>query len=288
MKKLVFWMILFFVAANANAQNPPSQVDVELISRTAFGRSDDVKILLEQGADANVKNTNGQPVLNIAASRNDDDGLVMVKLLMANGANFDARDHYGDDALFATVSSGTVETLEYFLTYLPAMTRLDAQNKTLLERAEIRGNEEMVEVIELAEQGENIRLEGNKTEENFRRLLKEFSESACTEAYARFYLKVNDKEKEHDESYYNNMIVEEAAKRQNLFAQLNRFFDTEKKVYEEVVARSSDAIISQLLRYEKRFHRKVAKIGTEKDIKKRCDAVGTSISTRLRKRTIGR
>lgn len=87
----------------------------EIVYRASLGRADDVQLLLDHGASANEISAEGTPVLSLAAARLDAEALAVAKLLLQNGANINAKDKKGQNALFHAVRSGTLDMLQLLL-----------------------------------------------------------------------------------------------------------------------------------------------------------------------------
>ncbi|MBN1798245.1 MAG: ankyrin repeat domain-containing protein [Spirochaetales bacterium] len=73
-----------------------AKVDAELIKAITGGTEQEVKALLDKGADANASTEGGQTALMFAA---DEDNAEKVKLLLARGADPNAKNSNGFTAL---------------------------------------------------------------------------------------------------------------------------------------------------------------------------------------------
>jgi ankyrin repeat protein len=103
-----------------------------LVVAAEHGDNDLIKFLLEKGADINVKNSRGMSAL----SRAIYDGRVeTAKMLLANGANVDSRDDFGDTPLLLAAAGNSNLTREL----LDRHADVNAQNKSL-ESALMRAN----------------------------------------------------------------------------------------------------------------------------------------------------
>lgn len=86
-------------------------VDRKLIEATATGDVARVRLLLNEGANPNAKDTNGQSTLHYAAANNQNE---IAKLLVAGGANLNATNRWGDRA----VAVARVQNLSHLVTTL--------------------------------------------------------------------------------------------------------------------------------------------------------------------------
>ena len=279
MKNLLFWTIILFFTVSANA----SELNSELISRTAFSRSPDVQYLLEQGANPNALNHAETPIIVIAAKRSDTEAAKIVKLLVENGGDYNLRDSNGDDALTAAIEYGTAETIEVLLSYNPAMRRLNARNQTLVELAEKRADPKILKLVQDSYNAEQERIAFYKSDKNFRKLIKEYSIAACGEAYWKYYSNLGDEKKEED-TYYQNKITESAKNRNTARGALLTYFDLSDYEYRDLAQKSMKAVLEELHGYPREFERRAAKIGQEEDADRRCTRIGESISRKLKRR----
>ena len=77
---------------------------------------DTIQILLDQGMDINIFNSNGETIIHIAVSERmiDSQKSHLVRFLSSAGANVDARTHFGETTLHATVEAGVGATSTIF------------------------------------------------------------------------------------------------------------------------------------------------------------------------------
>lgn len=110
--------LLLLIAAPAFAA-APSDADIrkanDLIYKASLGRAGEVETLLKQGADANTKNKKGVPVMAIAATRKDLEGIKVVQALKAGGGNMEVEDNEGQTPIFYAARSGNIDIVGYFL-----------------------------------------------------------------------------------------------------------------------------------------------------------------------------
>ena len=85
-----------------------SPLRAELMEASLRGKSNGVELLLDEGADINARDKNGQTVLMAASSEAHVD---VVKLLLARGADINAKGEDGLTALTAASSQGRQEVV---------------------------------------------------------------------------------------------------------------------------------------------------------------------------------
>src|SRR6185369_17502889 len=86
MRGLLF-LIFLLISPAAFAQQAGYTLDQELLYRINFGRADDVKILLDKGANPNAVSDVGEYALSIAIGREDSESAPIVRALLDKGAN---------------------------------------------------------------------------------------------------------------------------------------------------------------------------------------------------------
>lgn len=79
----------------ALAQGAQRSIQEDLMYRISFGRPDDVKVLLEKNAETNTYGSMGDTPLTLAVNRNPGDAEVIIKALLAKGADPNFPDKNG-------------------------------------------------------------------------------------------------------------------------------------------------------------------------------------------------
>jgi ankyrin repeat protein len=95
----------------AGADTKPAPASSPLLVAIAAGRLDQVKLLLDQGADVNARDGYGNTALLKAADRDvlDDAAKGMLDLLLAKGADVNAKDRDGNTALMRAADAGKLQ-----------------------------------------------------------------------------------------------------------------------------------------------------------------------------------
>lgn len=124
----------------------PSRDDV--IYRVNLGRADDVAILLKRGASADMVNDAGTPIISLATSRFDKEGLAVVKLLVESGADINKGDVRGQTALFYAARMGNKEMVEYLLSSNINYSATDNLGNNARIIAYQTGHNEIVELLD--------------------------------------------------------------------------------------------------------------------------------------------
>jgi len=109
----------------------PRKIDLDLLNEASWGRTENVKLLLESGADVNTRDTNGDTPLIAAAFMGFNE---TIKLLLEKGAEVNAKNNLGSTALMEAATMNKPEAVEILLksgadtkaTNIAGLTALDA------------------------------------------------------------------------------------------------------------------------------------------------------------------
>ncbi len=116
MNKIIFAALMLLIPvtpllAAVNDGTPQS----EIIYRIHLGRAEDVKLVLDSGISPNLTNDEGIPLLALAATRKDPEGISVMKTLLEAGADIDGRDTQGQTALFHAARVGNTDAVMLLL-----------------------------------------------------------------------------------------------------------------------------------------------------------------------------
>ena len=111
------------------------------------GHCDVVKALVENGADVNAKDVISNTALMSASMNGHTDA---VKLLLASGANVNDKDYYGFTPVIKAATYGRCDTVKVLLDAGADPNAKDNIGECALSRAERGGHEDTVEVLKKA------------------------------------------------------------------------------------------------------------------------------------------
>ena len=115
-----------------------------LITVSLFGSNEVVKALLANGADVNAKDKYGATALMVASEKSY---LEVVKALLAKGADVNAKDNNGVTALMVASGNGHTEVVNLLLANGADVNAKDNDGLTALRMASQFGHSEVVKVL---------------------------------------------------------------------------------------------------------------------------------------------
>ena len=126
-------MIKLLIERGADVNAKSKDGNTALITATSYGRIENVKLLIDKGADINAKSKNGGTALIWAAKMGRTE---IIKLLLEKGADVSAKmnEYMGEEGVFQTL----------------APKAKDKEEKTALDYAKEKGNEEIVKLLKKA------------------------------------------------------------------------------------------------------------------------------------------
>ena len=111
------------------------------------GRTEIAKILLEHGADPNVKGREGATAVTISAEHGHAE---LVKVLLGGGADVNGKNDHGNTALMYGAEYGHLEVVKALLNAGADVSARDRDGETALMMARRRGHTEIVELLKNA------------------------------------------------------------------------------------------------------------------------------------------
>lgn len=137
--------LLLESGADPNVRHPAGSTP--LLVATAAGRHDVVDLLSHYKADVNVRNRDGRSPLLVAARKDRGDAGRMVRLLSALGADVNAAGEKGGTPLFAAVQSGQYSVVEYLIGRDANLEDLRTNGRTPLFAACAAADLKMIELL---------------------------------------------------------------------------------------------------------------------------------------------
>ena len=241
----------------------------KLIYRVAFGKADDVKILLEKGADPHAKNIADIPVLQIAVVRKDDEAPGIVKNLINGGANVNAVSKNGNTAVLEAVKNGRADILQILIDAHAVLGLVrDAQGYDLLSIAESRGNLDIVKILHAGLDAEKDKLEALKSQGNFINLIQQYAYLSCANEYLNFY--ISNQPGTVNMVAFNKVITGNSEEIGQTSGQLKMLFKMNNAELLQIQNSSRGQVLARLKYYETNQNRELNGIGTDEDLNNRC------------------
>lgn len=266
--------LMLSISASAN-----DELSRQLVYRTAFGSADDVKILLEQNADANAKNDIGRSAIIIAAARNHPDSVKIINMLAERGADPSKTDSSGENAFTAAIESGTPESVEYLLQWKPKYTMQNGYGDDLTTLAQRRGKPAIIDSVQKLKQTQIDERVYHTSSRYRQKLFHDFAFKSCAEEYLIFYYS-NEHEGKPSAEKYEEIMFRLAKEIQGVLAELKEYFDLSRSELGRMEQASRKSISYELVNMGSSNYRVRAGVGTNADLQKRCEKIATDISLR--------
>ena len=244
----------------------------DLVYRVAFGRAQDVKLLLDKGADPEAKNVAGLPVLMIAIIRKDSEAPKIVQNLIEAGANVNKVAGDGNMAVIEAVKGGRPDILQILIDNRAVLGIVhDREGNDLLTMAETRGNLEIVKILNAGLENEKDKIQGLKSQDNFINLVQQYAFLNCANEYLNYY--ISTETKSVNMVAFDNVITENVNEIQSTGVKLKMIFRMQDIELKDMQIMARSEIISQLKFYETNENRALNGVGTDDDLNRRCSRI---------------
>jgi len=129
------------------------QGGMALLAAAAWGRVQNVKLLLDNGAPIEATDDEGNTALMISASGSAVSTIDTVRLLLENGANVEAKNSHGDTALILAASEEGIDSIDKVKILLKKGANVRTENadgSTALSLARKNGHDEIAQLLQKA------------------------------------------------------------------------------------------------------------------------------------------
>jgi len=139
------WAVILLTALlSYGGQNNHPQSYKAIHEAVEKGDLEEVKRLLEKGADVNAKDKDGWTPFSRAAN---DGHKEVAELLIAKGADMNTKDNWGETPLYQAVENGHKEVVELSIAKGADVNAKCDDGATLLHMAAIKGNKDIIELL---------------------------------------------------------------------------------------------------------------------------------------------
>lgn len=177
----------------AQAQGRPATKETtpeeEMVYRVTQGKAEDVKLLLKKISNPNMVDRMGWPIMAIAASRSDAEGLRIVKVLKEAGADINFDGGAGNYPIMFAVQSGNADIVRYLLDNGADYRVKDSYGVKVIDFARAGRNEEVRELITAAVEADIDNLTRKRSQEYLDEITYRLAYHSCALQYYGFYYK---------------------------------------------------------------------------------------------------
>lgn len=247
-------------------------LDDDLLYECTLGSTQEVQRLLKQGASPNATNPDGWTALALAANRIDDDALPIVTLLVEAGANVNGgkRGYY---PVINAAKNSQVKVVEYLMDYGADPRSLDAEGHSLVWISEQVREPELVALMEKTFMRERAQEKALRSEENLKKLVRDYSYALCESKYWSYYL-ASKQDPETNKSALRARIQERMQDARHSNQLLYRYFPhMDKQGFSLVSTQSQKIVQRQLDNLVSNRNRKEQGVGTLEDMDRRCSKI---------------
>lgn len=135
--------LLLSLGADPNIQDDTDKLTI-LFNTVINNNYDVAKLLLEKGANPNIKDKNGLTVLSLAVAKNS---FYIVELLLKHKADINIKDNSNQTPLFIAVNNSNYEMIELLLIMGANPNIINITGTTVLNMAVSRNNHEIVKLL---------------------------------------------------------------------------------------------------------------------------------------------
>ncbi len=303
-------------AADSSIGSESKPARSEIVYRTNLGRASDVKILIQKGGSANETNDAGVPLISLASSRTDSEGIEIVKMLVGIGADINKSDTRGKNALFYAAKTGNKDIVEYLLANKINYSAIDKSGNTARIAAYQAGNYEIVEILDnfvrsqnkaiikqsvettkeiedkykayneaVSEQNKKILEEQSKKNLSEEDLIKEAvrkaSFASCAVTYWQYCSSVRQPTELSDQELVNNINTQNVHAQEHVSTLINER-RVSKDTVQNIMLVSSEDIKTQLEAYASNDDRRDNGVGTVDDMNRRCFSIADTWDTTIK------
>lgn len=274
MKKSLFITMLTIsllaTSSLANAQEAQRSVNDDLLYRVSFGRLEDIKMLLDNGAETNFYGNMGDTPLMLGINRGANEAPEIVKALLAKGAdpNFPDRNGvYPLESAIKNAKAGVVSALIEGGADIHLRTRAGL---SMIDTANQLGNTDIAKLLNEQYQKEVAQEASKHDPARLPVLMQQFSSQVCEMTYWTDFLASEQNPSANDATRSkiarNKMMGEKYAQELTLY-----FPNVKLDSYIKYSGESINNVFRSLTTLKSREE---SGIGKDEDAHKRCSVIG--------------
>lgn len=278
--RLFFSGLCAMLALAVSAANAKDTIDDDLVYKATIGNAAQVQQLLKGGASPNAVNTEGWSALSLAANRIDGEALPIVKVLVEAGADVNGSAN-GYSAVINAARNSQVDVVAYLLDHGANPRSVDHNGNDLTWIARHVREPAMQTLVDAVFERERKREQELRSEENLKRLVKEYSYALCEAKYWAFYVASKqdpDMDKEKLTAHINQRLKDANEASRQLF---HYFPHLDQPGFQKMTSLSQQTVQQDLEGLISNRNRKAHGVGTQEDMNSRCAKISGHWSASL-------
>lgn len=249
-----------------------TKLDEDLIYHANFGEAEKIKSLLEAGANPDAIGEDGWPAISLATMRSDKEGEKIVHLLVEAGANLNVRDANGETPLMNAISINSPALVKYMIERGADFHAISTSGRNVQAFSQHYANEDVSALIEEAIRLENQRIAEGRAPKRMYRIMDDFIYYNCAAQYIA-YNKAQKMYPETDMERINQLFSQVMSKVGNAEVELEYNFFVKKIRLKRIQEQTQQSIYDELEALISKRNRIKHGVGTDTDLDKRCKKI---------------
>ncbi len=264
-------LAVLFLLSISPSQAKDLDVQKELSYRIEFGNPEDVRMLLDKGADPNGVNDLGWPLVSVAARRTDGKAVDIVDMLVRAGAELNQGGPSRQYPIIIAARNGDIALAHYLLQKGVDTAVRDRNGVEPVEIAKYYGHEEVFEILQELALKRAEELERRRSPERMQELRHSLVAESCAAQYMAYYFR-SGQDKFSDEAK-EEVLAERHALMTITINDLYQIFKTPMNDIQVMRDYGAKMIYDEMESLISNRNRRKHGIGAEGDVEKRCDKI---------------
>ncbi|MCH2546063.1 MAG: ankyrin repeat domain-containing protein [Alphaproteobacteria bacterium] len=267
-----FLAVISLIALFASSALALDKQDEDLIYEANFGEPATVEALLKAGANPNAIGEDKWPVISLASMRADQKAFDTVKLLVEAGADLNVRDPNGETPLMNAISINNPDMVKYMIEEGADFHAVNANGRNVKLFAEHYGNEDVVFLIEEALRLEKKRMRDGRSRKRMYKKLDDYIYYNCAMQYISYNQAVGIYPKSQS-GKTERLLADVVAKIGNAQMDLMYDFRMEERALTKIAKDTQNLIFGDLEALISNRNRMKYGVGKDSDLDKRCKEI---------------
>lgn len=184
LKPLAVFLVLTLHAFQASAAL--SKQDELLVYHANFGTAAEVRRQLDAGANPDAVSEDNWPAISLAAMRNDEEGIKILRMLVDAGANLNVRDANGETPLMNAITNNNAAMVKYMIEQGANFRATSKSGRDVLSFAQHYATEDVVSLITTAIRLDEERIKEGRSRKHLYRMMDDFVYYNCALQYLSY------------------------------------------------------------------------------------------------------